>query len=368
MHTSENRTRDAQSAAAKTTPSSNGVAADRGGATIAPRGVKPQASAEEVIDRAGPRCLADTFLDERDDVLTVVNELEDQLDRYEQVRTTLEKSLAESQTQLQTARHRIQELEWQKSSLETRVELGEQTRREVANLEEELADAAARMQRIAEKLATTEKENSRLTEETRAAAKQLEELWATRKERDGLRNELRAARAGVEQLQQTARTLGEERAALASRADDTQRQLDESRAAHERTEAQLRIAEDRAAELDRVQQALEQKIDAMRADAKAAQAQITHLERENARFAEQRKHYEGEVSSLRTANRSVEAALAGIKQAFAEVRIALSDTKARTRRRGLEPAHAAGDATDVHATADAGRVARHDAETLVGAD
>jgi hypothetical protein len=66
------------------------------------------------------------------------------------------------------------------------------------------------------------------------------------------------------------------------------------------------------------------------------QAQITHLERENARLVEQQQFYECELTSLRTVNRNSESALANVKKAFAEVRIALSETKARVRRRAVE--------------------------------
>jgi septal ring factor EnvC (AmiA/AmiB activator) len=98
----------------------------------------------------------------------------------------------------------------------------------------------------------------------------------------------------------------------------------------------LRTTEDRIRELTSVVDAMDEKIEALRAEKKSLQIQITHLERENARLVEQRQFYECEVTSLRNQSRTAETALSSVKKAFTEVRIALNETKSRARRRTLD--------------------------------
>jgi len=61
----------------------------------------------------GLPALQDTFVDERNDVISVINELEDQLDRHQEIRETLERELTGTTEKLQSASTRTQELEWQ---------------------------------------------------------------------------------------------------------------------------------------------------------------------------------------------------------------------------------------------------------------
>ena len=282
------------------------------------------------------RSLPEAFMDERDDVLTVINELEDQLDRYEEIREALERELRDAQEQNRAAKQRAQELEWQVVTLQTRVEALEQVRQEVTHLEEEIADSNIRVQRITEQLTRAEKDNSRLTSELKAANKQLEELWAVRKERDGLRVDTKNIRAKLEQLEMGQREWQDERTALHTRLQETSAALEETRAARHAAELALRASEERGGELKRTNEALTEKIDAILNDKKAQQAQLAHLERENTRLHEQQKFSECELTTLRSMNRSAETALANVKKAFAEVRVALAETKSRARRRTIE--------------------------------
>jgi predicted nucleic acid-binding Zn-ribbon protein len=296
---------------------------------------RPAAEGEERT-RGTLRTLPETFLDERDDVLSVINELEDQLDRYEDIRESLEKELTGSTQQLQAAQQRVQELEWQIVSLQARVEASEQVRQEVTLLEEEIADANQRAQRLTEQLAEAEKENGRLNSELKAAGKQLEELWLIRKERDGLRADSKTLRSKLDQLERAQRELIEERTALLARFQETQAALDETRSVRAQLEAELRASEDRNQELRRVQAVLEEKLEALRVEKRTLQAQLTKLERENSRLVEQQHFFECELTSLRSMNRSAESALSNVKRAFNEVRTALSETKARARRRTID--------------------------------
>lgn len=296
----------------------------------------PAAAGEQERQRGSLQTLPETFLDERDDVLAVINELEDQLDRYEEVREGLEKELTGATQQLQAAQQRVQELEWQIVSLQARVEASEQLRQEVALLEEEIADVNQRAQRLSEQLAEAEKENGRLSSELKAASKQLDELWLVRKERDGLRADSKTLRTRLDQIERTQRELTEERSGLLARLQETQTALDETRAIRVQLEAELRASEDRNQELRRVQTALEEKLEALRVEKRTLQAQLTRLERENSRLLEQQHFFECELTSLRSMNRSAETALTNVKRAFNEVRAALAETKARARRRTLE--------------------------------
>jgi FtsZ-binding cell division protein ZapB len=98
----------------------------------------------------------------------------------------------------------------------------------------------------------------------------------------------------------------------------------------------LRAADDRNEELLHVEDELKQKIETLRVEKKNCQAQLTHMERENARLIEQQQFFECELTSLRSMNRNAESALANVKKAFSEVRIALAETKTRARRRAIE--------------------------------
>jgi chromosome segregation ATPase len=280
--------------------------------------------------------LQDAFLDERNDVLSVINELEDQLDRNQEIRENLERELASGAEKLTTAQHKVQELEWQCVTLQTRVDALEQMRQQVATLEEEVADANARTQRVSEQLAAVDKERTQLRNELRNASKQLDELFAVRKERDGLRTDYKSLSVRVEELERTQRELFEERGQLHTELQQTQ--SNHEQVSNERNQLQLalRSAEDRVRELAQTQEALTERIETLRNEKKAVQAQMTHLERENARLVEQRQFYECEVTSLRNQVRTAEAALQSVKKAFSEVRIALSDTKARARRRAVD--------------------------------
>ena len=291
----------------------------------------------EADSRARPaRPTPDTFLDERDDVLAVINELEDQLDRYEEIRETLEREVTEARQQNQAARQRVQELEWQTMTLQTRVEALEQVRQDVSLLEEEIADANARAQRLAEQHARAEKENTRISSELKSANKQLEELWAVRKERDGLRVDVKNTLARLDQLERAHQEILEERSTLQARLQETQVAFDETRSARNQAEIELRAADDRNEELRRTAEDTLQKFEALRAEKKSLQVQLTHVERENVRLIEQQQFHECELTSLRSMNRNAEAALANVKKAFAEVRVALAETKSRARRRTLE--------------------------------
>ncbi|MBU0639670.1 MAG: hypothetical protein KKB50_12455 [Planctomycetes bacterium] len=288
---------------------------------------------DEQIARVAPQKLQETFLDERDDVLSVINELEDQLDRYQEIREALERDLKEATAQLQSANRRVQELEWQVVAFQTRTDALEQVRQEVSQLEEEVGDANGRIQRLEEQLNRSEKENLRLRNELKAANKQLEDLWATRKERDGLRTDVRDLRAKMDELERAQRDALEERGQLLSKLQETQAALEGTIASRHQLQISVRNADDRAQQMLRVQEALTDKLDAIRDEKKSLQAQITHLERENARLSEQRQYYECEMTSLRNVNRDAESALTSVKKAFAEVRVALSETKTRARRR-----------------------------------
>lgn len=283
-----------------------------------------------------PRALTDAFTDERDDVLAVINELEDQLDRNEQIRGTLEREIARLNEQSQTSAQRIQELEWQTVTLQTNVDTLTQVRQENSLIEEELADANARAQRVAEQLARSEKEAARLTEELKTATKQNEELWAVRKERDGLRTDLKNLRSRLETTERSNREVVEERTGLQTKLQEAQIQLEDARGERNQIELSLRAAEDRNFELRQAIDAIEQKLEDSRTERKGLQAQVTRLERENARLVEQQQFYEVEIASLRNLNRTSESTLNNMKKAFSEVRIALTETKARARRRSIE--------------------------------
>ncbi len=286
--------------------------------------------------QAGRRPLAETFVDERDDVLTVINELVDELDRYEEIRERLEHELTETHQQNQTAEQRVQELEWQTVTLQTRVEALEQVRHEVALLEEEIADANTRAQRSSEQLARAEKDNVRFNSELKSANKQLEELWSVRKERDGLRVDLKNTGAKLGQLERAHKELQEERGNLHLKLQETQITLEEARTAKHKFETELRAAEDRNENLRTASEESQRKLEDVRTEKKGMQVQLTRAERESARLIEQQQFFECELTSLRSMNRTAEAALANVKKAFSEVRTALTDTKTRTRRRALQ--------------------------------
>lgn len=280
--------------------------------------------------------LQDVFLDERNDVLAVIHELEDQLDRQQEIRDALERDLSEKTEKLQATTQRNQELEWQIVSLQTRCESLEQLRKDVAVLEDELADAGNRAQRLTEQLSRSEQERHRISQELRSNNKQLEELWATKKERDGLRADVKTLSTRVEELERAARDSADEKTSLQVRLQDAQQELDLLRAERQDLLNNLKAAEEANRELTRTQEALEDKMETLRSERKTILAQLAQHERDNARLIEQRQFYESEVTSLRTVNRNIEAALAGVKKAFAEVRVSLAETSARARRRSLD--------------------------------
>lgn len=282
-----------------------------------------------------PRGLQDTFLDERNDVLAVINELEDQLDRHQEIREKLERELNSTSGQLQASNQKCQELEWQVVTLQTRVDALEQLRQDVATLEEELGDASARAQRLGDQAAELEKERNRLKTELKTSNKQLDELWPVRKECEGLRSENRNLTVKIEDLERTQRDMIEARAEVQSQLQEAQISLEEVTGERNQLQGELREAHDTNRELKQVQEALEDKLDQLRAEKKNLQVQMTHLERENARLVEQRQYYETEVTSLRNQSRASDAALTSVKKAFSEVRVALSETKARARRRAI---------------------------------
>lgn len=287
-------------------------------------------------DGAYARLAPETFSEERDDVLAVINELEDQLDRYEAIRESLERELTGVSEECQAAKQRVQELEWQIITLQTRIDAHEQTQQEAQLLETELAEANTRCQRANERIATLEDENARVTAELRTCNKSLEELWSIRKERDGLRADAKTIKSRLEQFDRAQRELLEERNTLQARVGELSAALEEARSGKHALEMSVRANEDTIGELKRTQEGLEQKLDTLRTEKKSLHGQVTHLERENARLIEQQQFYERELASLRAINRNADVALTNVKKAFAEVRVALAETKSRARRRSLD--------------------------------
>ena len=331
------------------TPMSDGDMRHTGSLTAtsdAPASASPGQAAKERLRNSadaappgtpkGPPALKDAFVDERNDVLAVINELEDQLDRHQDIREALERELASSADKLQQSNARAQELEWQVVTLQTRVEALEQARQQAAALEEELSDAVARNHRLKDQVVATEKERAQLRNDLKGVNKQLDELFAVRKERDGLRTDCKDLSARVEELERSQREMFEERGQLQSALQEVRADLAENNSERNQLQAALRASEDRTRELIRIQETLTDKIDALRGDKKSLQAQFTHLERENARLIEQRQFYECEVTSLRNQLRTAEGALASVKKAFGEVRVALTETKTRARRRTVD--------------------------------
>lgn len=328
---------DIRSRSAKTTPSSE-VSASSGEPPRSDAAVTISAGPSQngAPPRTAPRSLPETFMDERDDVLAVINELEDQLDRYEEIRAALERDLNEATEQLQQSRQRAQELEWQASTLEARIEAHEQTRQELASVEAQLAEANSRNQRINDEITQSQADQQRTVAELKAANKQLEEFWQVRKERDGLRSDIKTIKLRLDEIERGRRELVEERAQTQARLDEALTTLEESRSTRQQAERSLRESQDQNHELRQMVDSLAQKIEALKNERKGAQAQLLKLERENVRMLEQQKSLLGEVASLRGMNRTAEGALANVKKAFAEVRVALSETKTRARRRTLD--------------------------------
>lgn len=280
--------------------------------------------------------LQDALLDERNDVIAVINELEDQLDRNQELRESMERELTSTAEKLQGANTRVQELEWQVVTLQTRVESLEQVRQQVSSLEEEVSDSAARTQRLNEQLAVSEREKEQLRTDLKTATRQLDELFAARKERDGLRTDYRSVSLKVEELERTQRQMFEERGQLQGKLQEANAGIEQLTAERNQLQLSLRGTEDRVRELAQVQDALVERVDALRAEKQGLQTQLAHQERENARLVEQRQFYECELTSLRNRARSAEAALQSVKKAFGEVRLALADTKARAMRHGVD--------------------------------
>lgn len=329
----ESKVKDSKTAGGQRTA----VAAKGGNSPRNPGGAGPAGPGNDSLPRSkAPPRLQDTFVDERNDVLTVINELEDQLDRHTEIRESLERELTNTSERLQAASQRTQELEWNVVTLQTRVDALEQVKQEVAALEEEVADANGRSQRLSEQLNVIDKERHRLKNELKAANKQLDELWAVRKERDGLRVDCKTLSGKVDELERFQRDIIEDRTQLQAQLQELQISVDELRAERSQLDHDRRIAEERVRELTQIEDALSDKIDNLRAEKKSLQVQLAHLERENSRLIEQRQFYESEVTSLRNQNRTAEAALAGVKKAFTEVRIALTETKSRARRHALD--------------------------------
>lgn len=318
-----------------------GVAAARGAAATSTAAQQARERVRQAVD-GGPGVtkptagIQDLFVDERNDVLTVINELEDQLDRQQELREGLERELTKSAEQLQASGQRAQELEWQVVTLQTRVDALEQVRQQAALLEEELNDATTRAHQLKEQLGTTEKERVRLKNELKAATKQVDELWAVRKERDNLRSDYKSVSIKVEELERTQRDMFEERGQLQAELQDAHAAGEHLTSERNQLQMALRAVEDKVRELVQVQDGLNDKIDTLRAEKKNLQVQLTHIERENARLVEQRQFYEGEVTALRNQSRTAEAALASVKKAFTEVRMALTETKVRAQRRAID--------------------------------
>lgn len=296
---------------------------------VTPRVIKATTTGPEATSRA----LHDTVMDERDDVLSVINELEDHLDRYEELRLRSEREIGQLNERLQAAMQKSQELEWHAASLQTRLDALEHVRDENKLLQEEIAEANRRNTQLVEQIAAGEQEAHRLRGEVKAQQKDLEELWATRKERDGLRSDLKLTRSRLNESEQALQAAREECGALRGQLQETQAALDETRTARQQLESTLHDSEDRVRQLARVQEAMEEKLQASRVERKTLQARIAQLEREQQRIIDQRQFFECELNSARAAQRTTEAALSSVKKAFGEVRAALAEAKSRSVRR-----------------------------------
>jgi chromosome segregation ATPase len=298
-----------------------------------PTCLEPTASERPPVGGA----LGETLVDERDDVLGVVSELEDQLDRYEEIRERLEDELNRTREQRSTAESTIQRLEWQIKAYQTQVEAHERLRQEAAALEERLADTNARTVRLGNQLEDAEKETQRLSRELSAAQSQADSLWTVQQETERLKVDLDAAQAQRAEIEQVLAEVAEDRNALRVQLQGTQAKCAELAGLNQQLEAKLRAARDNNDELRRAQDLLMGKLDQIRAERKNGLSQVAHLERENARLIERQRYHEREITSLRNKVRGAESEVAAATKAFTEVRAALLETSARTRRRSMQP-------------------------------
>ncbi|RMF74049.1 MAG: hypothetical protein D6744_15000, partial [Planctomycetota bacterium] len=211
---------------------------------------EPDGAADAGRDQSSAAPPAAQF-DERDDVISVIHELEDQLDRYEEIRAKLEQRLNEETQGRQAAEQTAQELEWRLLAMETKLEAAEQSRQEIAQLEEELKDAETNAARLREQLTQAQAEQTRLEQELRTQQKSLEELWTLRKERDGLRSELKAARSRADQLQRALEESTQQRNTLAGSLQKATAQLDEAQNQNRSLRGRLTTALEEKGELER---------------------------------------------------------------------------------------------------------------------
>lgn len=280
--------------------------------------------------------LEDALIDERNDVLAVISELEEQLDRQQDLRASLERELAKANERAHAANGHNQELEWQVVTLQTRVDALEQSRQRVTQLEDELTDAQTQMQRAREQITASEQAKTQLAADLRAANKQLDELFSIRKERDGLKEDKRAQSLKIDELQRSGRELHNDRTQLQGEVQAVKAQLADVTQQRNDLQTGLSNQQARVRELEQVNACLADKIESLRADKKGLQTQISQLERETTRLTEQRHYYEAELTNLRNQVRTAEAALTNIKKTFNEVRVALTETKSRAHRRAMD--------------------------------
>ena len=293
-------------------------------------------AADGTLPPAGTERPKVTGKNEWGDVLAVVSELEQQLNRYDEMRAALQRELNDLSETHQATKQHEQELEWQVVALQARADSEAQTRHEVTLLEEELNDAKAGMKRVQSQLGVALEENAKLNEQLKQTAGELEQLVEIRAECDERRAENLKLKSDLQRIETARREIDQQRQAAESKFEETRGLLEQARAARHQAELNLRVALDRNRESKLAREQLEQQLEAARTQARALRAQAEHSDRQQARNIEQQQYYERELTSLRSVNRSTEAALCRIKKAFQDVRGALAETRARARRRATD--------------------------------
>lgn len=276
---------------------------------------------------------ADILAREQDDVIEVINDLAQELDRYQGIRARLEAKLLESRDQLAASNRRIQELEWHINTFEARAESADEIRREIATVEDELGTASERAHALGQELECEKRETVRLTDELRSANAQLEELWGVRAERAELASEVERLQAELGQIEHTLADLHDERTRLASQLQETQSTLREVRTQSHKFEHDLRNANNRIEKMQSVQESLGEKLVLLRAEKKALQDDYIKLDDAYGKLTEDRSTVEYEINSLRDRNRHAGEVIARAKRVFGDVRLALSQTRSRARKR-----------------------------------
>ncbi len=266
-------------------------------------------------------------------IISVVADLEEQLNAAFELKEAIETDLAAARAELSRESAARIELESEVQLLKAQTALVDQLRKDISFVEEERNEVSRRLSEATARLEETTDERDLLSGEKSAAEERINDLQSQNIELEARVLNLKADAADLGRLRKELLQVSEARRTLEERAADLAAHLEAAEAARAAMELDLdatrevvRSQREEAAELQKT-------LAATHIEVAELQAQREVQEAESRRLLEAQKRYDHEIRILNARNETVQKELDATRKALHDVHCAAARTTERVRRR-----------------------------------